>query len=323
MNKKIFAVVFLAIITVSMVVLVRSHNSHLVLQGEVDAPNVSVSSKAKGRVDTINVSRGENVKRNDLLLTLDSPELLAQVKSAEAARDQAKSQLELSKNGTREESIRYYEALLAQAKVTYENASKEYDRNKTISGKGFISQSVLDSALKSRDSAYQQVQSAQATLDQALHGDRVEQKQIYEAQLQQTEENLKQLTIQYDDLSLKSPVDGEVGSISAEVGEIFNATSPLLTIIKLSDAYFVFNLREDILVNVHKGDHVMLTVPALGDKKIEAEVGFISPMGDYATKRATRATGDFDLKTFEIRLYPIEPVENLRVGMSTLWSIEN
>lgn len=323
MNKKIFAVVFLAIITVSMVVLVRSHNSHLVLQGEVDAPNVSVSSKAKGRVDTINVSRGENVKRNDLLLTLDSPELLAQVKSAEAARDQAKSQLELSKNGTREESIRYYEALLAQAKVTYENASKEYDRNKTISGKGFISQSVLDSALKSRDSAYQQVQSAQATLDQALHGDRVEQKQIYEAQLQQTEENLKQLTIQYDDLSLKSPVDGEVGSISAEVGEIFNATSPLLTIVKLSDAYFVFNLREDILVNVHKGDHVMLTVPALGDKKIEAEVGFISPMGDYATKRATRATGDFDLKTFEIRLYPIEPVENLRVGMSTLWSIEN
>lgn len=323
MNKKIFAVVFLAIITVSMVVLVRSHNSHLVLQGEVDAPNVSVSSKAKGRVDTINVSRGENVKRNDLLLTLDSPELLAQVKSAEAARDQAKSQLELSENGTREESIRYYEALLAQAKVTYENASKEYDRNKTISGKGFISQSVLDSALKSRDSAYQQVQSAQATLDQALHGDRVEQKQIYEAQLQQTEENLKQLTIQYDDLSLKSPVDGEVGSISAEVGEIFNATSPLLTIVKLSDAYFVFNLREDILVNVHKGDHVMLTVPALGDKKIEAEVGFISPMGDYATKRATRATGDFDLKTFEIRLYPIEPVENLRVGMSTLWSIEN
>lgn len=323
MNKKIFAVVFLAIITVSMVVLVRSHNSHLVLQGEVDAPNVSVSSKAKGRVDAINVSRGENVKRNDLLLTLDSPELLAQVKSAEAARDQAKSQLELSENGTREESIRYYEALLAQAKVTYENASKEYDRNKTISGKGFISQSVLDSALKSRDSAYQQVQSAQATLDQALHGDRVEQKQIYEAQLQQTEENLKQLTIQYDDLSLKSPVDGEVGSISAEVGEIFNATSPLLTIVKLSDAYFVFNLREDILVNVHKGDHVMLTVPALGDKKIEAEVGFISPMGDYATKRATRATGDFDLKTFEIRLYPIEPVENLRVGMSTLWSIEN
>lgn len=323
MNKKIFAVVFLAIITVSMVVLVRSHNSHLVLQGEVDAPNVSVSSKAKGRVGAINVSRGENVKRNDLLLTLDSPELLAQVKSAEAARDQAKSQLELSENGTREESIRYYEALLAQAKVTYENASKEYDRNKTISGKGFISQSVLDSALKSRDSAYQQVQSAQATLDQALHGDRVEQKQIYEAQLQQTEENLKQLTIQYDDLSLKSPVDGEVGSISAEVGEIFNATSPLLTIVKLSDAYFVFNLREDILVNVHKGDHVMLTVPALGDKKIEAEVGFISPMGDYATKRATRATGDFDLKTFEIRLYPIEPVENLRVGMSTLWSIEN
>lgn len=322
MNKKIFAVVLLIVVTISMTILIRSHNSQLVLQGEVDAPNVSVSSKAKGRVIAINVNRGDNVKVGDLLITLDSPELLAQVKSAEASRDQAKAQLEQSEHGTREESIRYYEALLAQAKVSYDNAAKEYDRNKTISSKGYISQSVLDSALKARDAAYQQVQSAQATLDQALHGDRLEQRKIYEAQLQQSEENLKQLTIQYDDLLLKSPVDGEVGSIPAEVGEIFNASSPLITVIRQSQAYFVFNIRENILVNIHKNDRVLLDIPALGDKPIEAEVKFISPMGDYSTKRATRATGDFDLRTFEIRLYPIEPIKDLRAGMSVLWKLK-
>lgn len=322
MNKKIFAVVLLIVVTISMTILIRSHNSQLVLQGEVDAPNVSVSSKAKGRVIAINANRGDNVKLGELLITLDSPELLAQVKSAEASRDQAKAQLEQSVHGTREESIRYYEALLAQAKVSYDNAAKEYDRNKTISSKGYISQSVLDSALKAKDAAYQQVQSAQATLDQALHGDRLEQRKIYEAQLQQSEENLKQLTIQYDDLLLKSPVDGEVGSIPAEVGEIFNASSPLITVIRQSQAYFVFNIRENILVNIHKNDRVLLDIPALGDKPVEAEVKFISPMGDYSTKRATRATGDFDLRTFEIRLYPIEPIKDLRAGMSVLWKLK-
>lgn len=322
MNKKIFAVVLLIVVTISMTILIRSHNSQLVLQGEVDAPNVSVSSKAKGRVIAINANRGDNVKVGELLITLDSPELLAQVKSAEASRDQAKAQLEQSVHGTREESIRYYEALLAQAKVSYDNAAKEYDRNKTISSKGYISQSVLDSALKAKDAAYQQVQSAQATLDQALHGDRLEQRKIYEAQLQQSEENLKQLTIQYDDLLLKSPVDGEVGSIPAEVGEIFNASSPLITVIRQSQAYFVFNIRENILVNIHKNDRVLLDIPALGDKPVEAEVKFISPMGDYSTKRATRATGDFDLRTFEIRLYPIEPIKDLRAGMSVLWKLK-
>lgn len=322
MNKKIFAVIILIVLTISMTILIRSHNSDLLLQGEVDAPNVNLSSKVRGRVQSIHVNRGDNVKVGDILITLDSPELLAQVKAAQAERDQAKAQLDLSENGTREESIRYYQALLAQAKANFENASKDYQRNKAISTKGYVSQSVLDNALKARDAADQQVKSAQANLDEALHGDRIEQKQIYQAKLQQAEEQLNQLIIQYKDLQVKSPVNGEVGSIPAEVGELFNATSPLLTVVELPNAYFVFNIRENILVNIHKGDHVFLTVPALGNNSIETEVRYIAPMGDYATKRATRATGDFDLKTFEVRLYPIKTVENLRAGMSSLWILE-
>ncbi|WP_392558957.1 HlyD family secretion protein [Orbus mooreae] len=322
MNKKIFAVIVLIVITISLTILIRAHNSQLILQGEVDAPSVNISSKGHGRVKLIHVNRGEDIKFGDTLITLESPELLAQVKAAEATRDQAKAQLELSENGTREESIRHYQALLDQSKVNYDNASKEYERNQAVSNKGYVSQSALDSALKAKNAAYQQVLSDQANLDQALHGDRVEQREIYQAQLQQAEENLKQLTIQYEDLVVKSPIDGEVGSISAEVGELFNANSTLLNVTRLSQVYFIFNIRENILVNIHKGDKVLLTIPALGDKKVEAEVRYIAPMGDYATKRATRATGDFDLKTFEIRLYPLESVENLRAGMSVLWTTD-
>jgi HlyD family secretion protein len=87
----------------------------------------------------------------------------------------------------------------------------------------------------------------------------------------------------------------------------------------LPQSYFIFNLREDLLAHIRKGDKVSLRVPAVGKDAVEAEVRYIAPLGDFATRRATRATGDFDLKTFEVRLYPTAPVEGLRPGMSVLW----
>ncbi|WP_313517915.1 HlyD family secretion protein, partial [Pseudomonas sp.] len=139
------------------------------------------------------------------------------------------------------------------------------------------------------------------------------------AALAGAEAQLQQLQAQADDLQVRAPVDGEVGSIPAEQGTLVNAYSPLLTLVRLAQSYFVFNLREDILAGIRKGDVIKLRVPALGEREVQARVGYIAPLGDFATKRATRATGDFDLKTFEVRLYPEQPVEGLRPGMSALW----
>ncbi|CNL17494.1 efflux RND transporter periplasmic adaptor subunit [Yersinia alsatica] len=319
MKKKTLFTLLLVVVVISMAVLFRAHNQNLLLQGEVDAPEVIVSSKAKGRVIERHVERGDDVKAGQLLITLESPELMAQLAGLEAARDQAQAQLDESLHGTREESIRNLRASLAQAQAEYENALHTYNRNNSVAAKGFISASELEDSRRAKDTAYQQVQAAKANLDEGLHGDRVELRDKYAAAVRQAEEDLAQLKAQTDDLQVRAPVAGEVGSIPAEVGELLNASSPLLTLIRLPQAYFVFNLREDILADVRKGDKISLRVPALKDKEIMAEVRYIAPLGDYATKRATRATGDFDLKTFEVRLYPAEPVEGLRPGMSALW----
>ncbi|MFI8414987.1 HlyD family secretion protein [Serratia sp. NPDC078593] len=319
MKKKTLFTLLLVVFAIAMAVLFRAHNQYLLLQGEVDAPEVVVASKAKGRVIERLVERGDDVKTGQRLIQLDSPELMAQLRSAQATRDEAKAQLEQSLNGTREESIRSLRASLAQAQAELRNAQHDYDRNVSVAAKGYISKSELDSSRRSRDTAYQQVLAAKANLDEGINGDRIELRQKYAAALRAAEENLLEVKAQTDDLQVKAPVDGEVGPIPAEVGELLNASSPLLTLIRIPDAYFVFNLREDILAHVRKGDKVTLRVPALKDNNIEAEVRYIAPLGDYATKRATRATGDFDLKTFEVRLYPVQPVEGLRPGMSTLW----
>lgn len=319
MKKKTLFTLLLMVVAIALAILFRAHNQDLLLQGEVDAPEVIVASKAKGRVIARLVERGDDVKGGQAMIQLDSPELMAQLRSAQATRDEAKAQLDQSLHGTREESIRNLRASLAQAEAQYRNAQNDYDRNLSVAGKGYISKSELDSSRRSRDTAFQQVQAAKANLDEGVNGDRIELRQQYAAALRAAEENLLQVKAQTDDLRVLAPVDGEVGPIPAEVGELLNAGSPLVTLIRVPDAYFVFNLREDILAHVRKGDKIQMRVPALQNKMIEAEVRYIAPLGDYATKRATRATGDFDLKTFEVRLYPSQPVDGLRPGMSSLW----
>ena len=186
-----------------------------------------------------------------------------------------------------------------------------------MAGKGYISKSELD-ARRSRDTAFQQVQAAKANTDEGINGDRVEQRQQYAAALRAAEENLLQIRAQSDDLQVKAPVDGEVGPIPAEVGELLNAGSPLVTLIRVPDAYFVFNLREDIRPRAQRRQGQTAGAGAEGQNDRHRSA-LHRAAGDYATKRATRATGDFDLKTFEVRLYPSQPVDGLRPGMSTLW----
>ncbi|HGJ5892478.1 MAG TPA: HlyD family secretion protein [Arsenophonus apicola] len=320
MKRRISFLVLIMLIVVAIAVLLYTQNKHLLLQGEVDAPEVIVTYKARGRVIEHHIERGDMVKKGQLLITLESPELQAQLAALSAVRDQAKAQLDLSLNGTREETIRNVQAALKQAQSQYTNANNEYIRLNNLSGKGYVSANELDKARRAKDVAFHQVNSAQAQLDEAKNGDRIELRNKYAAALRQTEQQMIELQVQVDDLHVKAPVDGEVGPIPAEVGELFNANSPLLTLVRLPQAYFIYNLREDIMAYVRKGDKVSIRVPALQDKIITAEVRYIAPMGDYATKRATRATGDFDLRTFEVRLYPLEAVEGLRPGMSALWA---
>lgn len=319
MKKRTIYLILLMLVLIAMAALFRAHNQYLLLQGEVDAPEVIVSSKAKGRVVERLIERGDDVKQGQALIRLTSPELEAQVASLVAARDQAQAQLTESLNGTREESVRNYAAQLAKSQAELANAQRDFQRMSSMAGKGYVSKTELDQSRRARDVAQQGVLAARAQLDQAKNGDRTEQRQRYEAALRQAEQKLAELKVQQDELTVTAPVTGEIGPVPAEIGELFNAGSPLVTIIRLPEAYFVYNLREDILADVKKGDKITLTVPALKNQEIEAEVRYIAPMGDYATKRATRATGDFDLKTFEVRLYPTQPVDGLRPGMSALW----
>ncbi len=300
----------LAIVAITLYL--RLHNPPLLLQGEADATNVIVSSKAKGRVQVLHVRRGDEVKQGDLLISLDSPELEAQLDALHAARNQAQAQLDESLHGTREESIRALKASLAQAEAELRNAESDFQRNQQMVERGFLSRTQFDLSRRERDVARDRVAEARANLDEGLKGDREERRQALQAAVRRADAQIAELQAQIDDLQVRAPVNGEVGPIPAEQGELINAYSPLLTLVRLDDSYFVFNLREDILAKVRKGDRIVMQVPGLGGAEVETELRYIAPLGDFSTRRATRATGDFDLKTFETRFYPLPVAADTR-----------
>lgn len=211
MKKRAIYLILLMLILIALAVLFRAHNQYLLLQGEVDAPEVIVASKAKGRVIERHIERGDDVKAGQLMITLESPELNAQVAALEAAKAQAQAQLDLSLHGTREESIRNLEAVLSQAKVEASNASRDYQRISAVANQGYVSATELDNARRSRDVASQRVRAAQAELDEAKNGDRIELRHKYTAAVQQAEQQLIELKIQQDDLQVKAPLRVKLG----------------------------------------------------------------------------------------------------------------
>jgi HlyD family secretion protein len=94
----------------------------------------------------------------------------------------------------------------------------------------------------------------------------------------------------------------------------------LFSLIDLQNPWFTFNLREDLLRGLKIGDSFDVTVPAMDNARIPVRVTMINAQGQYATWRATRATGDFDLRTFEVRASPVNPMQGLRPGMSAIAS---
>lgn len=66
------------------------------------------------------------------------------------------------------------------------------------------------------------------------------------------------------------------------------------------------------------GSEFDVVIPAISKKPMRVKVNFISALGNFATWRATRIRGDFDLKTFEVRAVPIEPNPDLRAGMTAV-----
>jgi HlyD family secretion protein len=288
----------------------------LLVQGEADATRIDIAARVDGRVAERRVHRGENVTAGQVLVTIDNPQLLTKLKEAEAARAVAMADLKRIEVGTRAEVVAARKAALASAEASARLAEQTYDRTKQLTARDFASVQKLDEATATLDVARRSQQQAKLALEEAVAGFTVEERGVAQAAVVKADAAIATLQADVAELTVKAPAAAQVYQTSIDPGEYVSPGVPLLALVDVSDVWLRFDLREDLVKGLKIGDRFEVLAPALGDRPIAVVIRRIATRGEYAGWRATRATGDFDLRTFEIRAYPVDRVPGLRPGMS-------
>ena len=289
------------------------------IQGEAEAAEYRVSGKVPGRIEMYLYEEGEQVKKGDTLVVIYSPEVEAKKAQALAAREMAEAVNQKAKNGAQREQIQGAYELYQKAKAGEEIYRKSYERVQRLYEKGVVSAQKRDEVEAQYKAAEATVKAARSQYQMALSGAREEDKAAAEAQVAKVDGILQEVAAAEAERYLLSPCDGEISEIFPNPGELVGQGSPVMAILDMTDTWFMFSVREDILPNFKEGSQINVKIPALGDEKVyPLVVTYVKAMGTYATWRSTKQNGGYDVRTFDVKCRPITPIEGLRPGMTAL-----
>ena len=288
-----------------------------IIQGQVEVSEYRVSSKVPGRILELRVKEGDYVKVGDTLAILDAPEVRAKMEQAQSAQSAAAA-LELkAQNGARKEQIQGAFSVLQQAKAGFEIAEKSYNRVQRLYDEGVMSAQKRDEAYANYKAMEAQVKAAQSQYDMAVNGARMEDKLAAAAQVGRAKGAVNEVNSYIHETVQVAQMEGEVSDVYPKVGELVGTGSPIMSIAVMQDLWGTFNVREDQLNGLQVGTEFTVFVPAF-NKDIKMKVYYLKDQGSYAVWKATKANGQYDLKTFEVKARPVDKFEGLRPGMSLI-----
>ncbi len=282
-----------------------------------------VASKLVGRLDSLYVKKGDKIEIGQNLFKIQSPELEAKLKQALAGKQAALAQSNKAKKGARPEDIQAAYNTYQKANAAAKLAKKTFDRVTNLYKEGVVPEQKRDEAETKMIAAQETAKAAKSVWEKAKKGARNEDKTAALALVKKADGVLSELESYLNERMITAPIKGEISNIIAEVGELVPAGFPVITIADLDDIWVVFNLKEEYLSKIKMGTIIKAKFPAMGGQEIELKVNYINPLGDYATWHATKTSGDFDMRTFEIHAVPVEKVKDLRPGMTALVDWDN
>ena len=308
----IVALVVVAVAGLSIWYLLRGEP--LLVQGEVDATRLDIAA----RVDASPRFRRARPERCAGCGASQDRQSGNDCQERAGARRQivAEAQLANVKVGTRAEVIAARKAELERAQSSVVLAQKTYDRVSQLAEHGNAPIARLDQTTDTLHESQRAVDQAKSAYEQAVNGYTKEEHEIAAAAVKKAIADIAAVQSIIEQMMVYAPVASQVYQRNVEPGEYVSPGVPLITLIDLNDMWIHFDLREDLVKTLKVGDRFNVRIPALADRRITVEVKLIATKGEYASWRATRATGDFDLRTFSIRAYPVDKVPELRPGMS-------
>ena len=277
-----------------------------IIEGQADATSVRISGKLPGRVVELMVSEGDMVKAGDTLVHIHSSLAEAKLMQAEAMENVAAAQNQKVDAGTRSQ-------LVAQSKAGATITRKTYDRMQRLFEQGVVSEQKRDEAKAAYDAAVAAQQAAESQLSLARSGAQKEDKESAAALVTAARGGVAEVESLLEDQYLTAPCDGQIDQIYPQPGELVSLGAPIMSLLKIDDKWVTFNVREELLSQMKLGDSITVEIPALDRMSAKARIYYVRDMGSYATWRATKATGDWDSRTFEVKARTTDP------GMTVLY----
>lgn len=322
MNKKLSILIW-GIIFVLLVLVVRSFWQAYqpvpqTLQGQIEARQYSISSKVPGRIDKVLVKKGDQITQGQLIFTLLSPELIAKLEQAKAGSEAASAMASAADTGARKQQVAAAKDNWQKAKVAAQLAEKTAQRITNLFNDGVVAEQKKDEALTQLKAAKYTENAAFEMYKMTKEGTRKETKKAAQEKAHAARETVVEAKAYADEANVNSWHDGEVAQVLLRSGEIAPAGFPVVNILDMQDVWAVLHVREDQLSKYKMGTRFSAIIPALGETLHQFEITYVSVMGDYATWRATDTSKGFDMRTFEIEARPLQPIQDIRVGMSVL-----
>ena len=289
-----------------------------IIQGEADVTEVRISSKVPGRVERYLVGEGSYVKKGDTLAVLSIPDVEAKLAQAEAAQQGAAAQNKKAIKGARVETIQGAFEMWQKAKVGVDIAQKSFTRVQNLFDKGVVTAQKRDEAEAQLNAAIATENVAKSQYNMAVNGVEREDKEAALAMLERAKGAVAEVESYISESYLISPIDGKVTEKFPNEGELVGPGAPIMNVAKLDDKWGSFNIREDRL-NRYKDIGTAFTafVPAL-DKEVEMTVYYVKDLGSYAAWKATKTTGQYDRKTFEVKARFKDATIDVLPGMSLI-----
>ena len=265
------------------------------------------------------VQEGDYVDIGDTLVHIHSSVAEAKLMQAQAMTTVAQAQNRKVDAGARKQVIESAYSLLQQAKAATEIARKTYDRMESLYAQGVVSAQKRDEAQAAYKAAQAAENAANSQYQLAQAGAQKEDKESAAAMVTAARGGEKEVQAVLQDQYLLAPCKGIVDEVYPQRGELVALGAPIMSVLQTDDKWLTFNVREELLSDLPMGKEIDVMIPALGDTIVAAKVYYVRDMGDYAVWRATKATGEWDSRTFKIKARPMVDLPNLRPGMSIIY----
>jgi HlyD family secretion protein len=288
------------------------HKPAVLVQGEVEASKIKVVPQFAGTIKAWQVRQGDKGRKRQRLVSVETVQT-ALGQDCAAGSTKEPSQI---LRGSLVEDICLQSNWWMKAKAVAEHAQETMNRSRELQSAGVVSLQELEATERALDVARSSERAAKANLDLAvtLCG----QVERLSAAAEHAALRIAELEGLVTELSLSSPIDGEMQRQIAGQGECVTPGSPVASVADLQDLWVRFNVPENSLANIRIGTTFCVQVPSLGNQEVPVKVNYIAPDRGFASSRHPQKTADFAGKTFEVRAVPIQVTAGLRPGMSVL-----